>query len=154
MLHELFITHCTNGTSIMNPFTSLQIVWLTFNHTCEQKYTCTHVCACSHIHVHMDKSTYICAKTWKFSYVCIWTHLLCICQQMHLVTCEYVNVDRCINIVWIHSYALYVSISGYICSYAYAHIHISCIHVHLFQHLCVLKCPSLHIHMLIYIHMH
>ena len=21
MLHELFITHCTNGTSIMNPFT-------------------------------------------------------------------------------------------------------------------------------------
>ena len=25
MLHELFITHCTNGTSIMNPFTSNQL---------------------------------------------------------------------------------------------------------------------------------
>ena len=25
MLHELFITHCTNGTSIMNTFTYLTI---------------------------------------------------------------------------------------------------------------------------------
>ena len=24
MLHELFITHCTNGTSIMNPFTFIK----------------------------------------------------------------------------------------------------------------------------------
>ena len=24
MLHELFITHCTNGTSIMNPFTFIE----------------------------------------------------------------------------------------------------------------------------------
>ena len=26
MLHELFITHCTNGTSIMNPFTTEFII--------------------------------------------------------------------------------------------------------------------------------
>ena len=25
MLHELFITHCTNGTLIMNPFTILMV---------------------------------------------------------------------------------------------------------------------------------
>ena len=28
MLHELFLTHCTNITSIMNPFASLYIVFL------------------------------------------------------------------------------------------------------------------------------
>ena len=44
--------------------TSLQIVWLAFHHTYEQKCTCAHVCACYHIH--MDKSTYICAKHENF----------------------------------------------------------------------------------------
>ena len=29
MLHELFITHCTNGTSITNPFTFKQSSYLT-----------------------------------------------------------------------------------------------------------------------------
>ena len=26
MLHELFITHCTNGTSVMNPFTLIRFM--------------------------------------------------------------------------------------------------------------------------------
>ena len=47
------------------------------NHTCEQKCTCAHVCTCSHMHVHMDKSIYICAKTGKNSYMYAYGHICC-----------------------------------------------------------------------------
>ena len=34
MLHELFITHCTNSTLVMNPFTAVEINPLQLKHGC------------------------------------------------------------------------------------------------------------------------
>ena len=62
--------------------------------------------ACSHIHVLMDKSHTYVQKHENFHIYMDMDTLLCLCQQMHLGTCAYVNVDMCINIACVHSYAL------------------------------------------------
>ena len=65
-----------------------------------------HVHMCVHVHKYMYIwiKVHTCVQKHMkiFIYVCIWTHLLCICDQMHLGTCVYVNVDMCINIACVH----------------------------------------------------
>ena len=95
---------------------------------------CTCVCMFTYTCTYGQKHIHMCKKHMKiFIYVCIWTHLLCICQQMHLGTCDYVNVDMCINIACVHSYALML-----VSKTIFVHMH-----VHIFMHIS-------HAHMYIY----
>ena len=111
----------------------------------KKMYMCTCLCMFIYTYVHMDKAhTYMQKHENVYVYLCIWTHLLCLCQQMHLGTCVYVNVDMCINIVCVHLYAV-MWVSKTVCVYMHVHI---CIHVSF--HVCFNKFKSSHIHMLIY----
>ena len=114
---------------------------------CMFTYTCTY----GQMHIHM------CKNMKHFIYVCIWTHLLCLCQQMHIGTCVYVNVDMCINIACVHSYVL-MWVSKAVFEHMHVHIciHISHANMHIYAtiHMCYNMFKSSHIHMLMYKYTH
>ena len=125
-----------------------------------KSYMWTKMYMCVHVHIYMyiwtNAHTYV--QSMKlFIYVCIWTHLLCLCQQMHLGTCIYVNVDMCINIACVHSYVLmWVSEAVFVHMHVHMCIHISHPHMYICAtiHMCFNMLKSSHIHMIIYKYTH
>ena len=131
-------------------FGSLSIIHMTKN---------VHVHMCVHVHLYMHiwtKYIHMCINM-KFSYVCIWTHLLCLCQQIYLGTCVYVNVDMYIKIACVHSYApMWVSKAVCVHIPVYICIHLSHAHMYIYAsiHVCFNMSKSSHIHMLKYKYKH
>ena len=64
------------------------------------------MCACSHIHVHMEKAHIYVQKHEHFHMCMHMDTSVVLMSTIHLGTCVYVNVDMCINIACVHSYAL------------------------------------------------
>ena len=104
-------------------------------------YTCTCVCMFTYTCTY-GQSTYICAKTWKFSYILIWTHLLCLCQQVHLGICVRVNGDMWINIACVYSYVLMCVLKA-VCVHMHMHICIYISHAHMYIYASIHVCTSM-----------
>ena len=116
-------------------------------------YMCTCVCMFTYMCTYGQKHIHMCINMKIFIYVCIWTHLLCLSQQMHLDTYVYVNVNMCINITCVHSFALmWIPKAVFVNMHVHICIHISHAHIYIYAsiHVCMNMSRSSHIHMLIY----
>ena len=104
-----------------------------FTCVCMLTYTCTYGQRHTYVQKHENFHMY------AYEHICY-----CLCQQMHLDMCVYLNVDMCINIACVHSYALiWVSkaLWYYICIDKYIHVYTHmflCVYVTIFQ--CLSMC--------------
>ena len=148
---KIIETKIAEGINILLEYKSIDCLDHFKSYMWTKMYMCTCVCMFTYTCTYGQKHIHMSKNMKHFIYVCIWTHLLCLCQQMHLGTCVYVNADMCINITCVHSYALmWVSKAVFV----HIHLHI-CKHIsHAHMYIYFNMSTSSHIHMLIYKHTH
>ena len=118
-------------------------------------YMCIHVSMFTYTCTYGQKYIHMCKNMTIFIYVCKWTHLLCLCQQMHQGTCAYVNVDMCINIACVTHMLLceYLRLYVFICMCTYAYTYLMHTHTSMPAFMCF-NMSNLHIYICYYINIH